>query len=78
MFNGDIGSWDTSSVTTMEYMFYDAFIFHQSLCSWDTSAVWDMYGMLAGARSFDANHTPPRADEFNTGLGEAGDYGYTY
>ena len=78
MFNVDIGAWDTSSVTIMSHMFFDAQIFHQSLRSWDTSAVTDMSRMLAGACSFHANHTPPRADEFDTGLGEDGDYGVTY
>ena len=78
MFNVDIGSWDTSAVTRMNRMFFDASIFHQSLQSWDTSAVRSMTDMFAGASSFDANHVPPRSEESDTGLGEPGDYGVVY
>ena len=32
-FNGDISSWDVSSVTTMSHTFYNATAFDQSLTS---------------------------------------------
>jgi surface protein len=56
-FNQDIGDWDTSTVSNMGYMFYDAYTFNQNISSkianngsdylaWDTSNVTDMSHML--------------------------------
>ena len=50
--HGDISSWDTSSVTTMKYMFTDAGSFKQDISGWDTSSVTDMAGMFNGAYFF--------------------------
>ena len=45
-FNGDIGSWDVSSVTDMNQMFWEAEEFNQDISSWDVSSVTDMGGSL--------------------------------
>ncbi len=50
--NGDISSWNVSSVTNMEYMFNSSSNFNQSLNSWDVSNVKNMYMMFYNARDF--------------------------
>jgi len=47
-----VGSWDTSQVTDMAYMFTDASAFNQAVGSWDTSKVTDMAYMFNGASAF--------------------------
>jgi PGF-pre-PGF domain-containing protein len=54
-FNGNISSWDTSSVTNMSYMFRSASSFNQDLKSWNTSSVTDMSSMFETASSFNGN-----------------------
>ena len=49
---GDISSWNTSSVRTMQSMFAGAKSFNQDLSKWDVSQVTDMLGMFSGAKSF--------------------------
>jgi autotransporter-associated beta strand protein/surface protein len=51
-FNGDVSSWDTSSVTTMARMFQRAFVFDQPIGAWDTSNVTDMESMFSEAEAF--------------------------
>ena len=46
-FNGDVSSWDVSSVNGMSYMFYSAKSFNRDLSSWNVSSVSHMYGMLS-------------------------------
>ena len=53
VFNQDIGSWNVSSVTRMDYMFYEASSFNQNIGSWDVSSVTNMSDMFRSASSFD-------------------------
>ncbi|KAK7247723.1 hypothetical protein SO694_00088022, partial [Aureococcus anophagefferens] len=50
-FNSPIGAWDVSKVTSMDDMFYGAFIFNVPI---DTSSVTSMDGTLASASTFNA------------------------
>jgi len=52
---GDIITWDTSSVTDMSNMFYDANSFNEDISGWDTSSVTDMNNMFNGASSFNGD-----------------------
>ncbi|MBO5753432.1 MAG: BspA family leucine-rich repeat surface protein, partial [Proteobacteria bacterium] len=45
-FNQDIGNWNTSNVTDMEYMFSGADSFNQDLSAWDVSKVTSAYLMF--------------------------------
>ena len=52
IFNQNISNWDTSSVTTMEYMFDNAQAFNQAVGNWNTSSVTSMAGMFSAALVF--------------------------
>ena len=51
-FDQDINFWDTSNITDMSEMFYDALSFNQPLNDWDTSNVTNMSWMFRNAKSF--------------------------
>lgn len=51
-FNGDISYWDTSNVTNMAGMFFNAKSFNQPIGSWDISNVTDITSMFYGASAF--------------------------
>ena len=51
-FDQDINFWDTSNITDMSEMFYDALSFNQPLNDWDTSNVTNMSRMFYLAKSF--------------------------
>ena len=54
LFNGNISNWDTSNVTNMSYMFFNAPSFNKDL-NWNVSNVENMYAMFADATSFNGN-----------------------
>ena len=54
-FNGDLYSWDVSSVTDMSRMFNEASHFNGDLSSWDVSSVTDMSHMFFYASSFNGD-----------------------
>ena len=49
---GHISLWDTSNVTDMSRMFYNATNFNHDIGSWDTSNVTDMSWMFRCASKF--------------------------
>ena len=53
VFNDAIGAWDTSSVTTMAYMFEGQSSFNQNLGLWRIHKVTDMRWMFGDAWAFD-------------------------
>jgi len=53
-FNGSIVSWETGTITDMEFMFCSTAVFNQDIGEWDVSAVRRMGGMFGEARVF--NH----------------------
>ena len=55
-FNGGIGEWDTSSVTTMSFMFCGAEEFNSDIGGWNTSNVTDMSGMFKYAINYNQDY----------------------
>ena len=51
-FNEDISAWDTSGVTMMARMFYEASSFNQPLSGWQVDKVTNMNQMFGGASAF--------------------------
>ena len=49
---GHISLWNTSNVTNMNKLFYDAKKFNKDIGGWDTSNVTDMNNMFYGASNF--------------------------
>jgi surface protein len=56
IFNGEIGNWNVSNVTSMAAMFRQASAFNKYIGNWNTSSVTNMVGMFAqDADSFNQN-----------------------
>ena len=51
-YNGDINEWNTSNVTNMKYMFWEAKKFNKPIGDWDVSNVTDMHSMFGYAYLF--------------------------
>ena len=51
-FNGDISNWDTSQVTNMYAMFWQATSFNRPIGGWDTSKVTNMNSVFSSANAF--------------------------
>jgi surface protein len=54
-FNGTIGDWDTSNVTSMVGIFSGLSTFNEDISRWDTSSVTDMTSMFNGATAFNTS-----------------------
>ena len=52
VFNGNISSWDVSSVTLMEGLFNMALEFNQDISNWDVSSVTNMTKNVSENRFF--------------------------
>ena len=68
-FNQDISSWDVSSVTNMDYMFYDAVLFNKNLWNWQLNSgdvsVDNMFGGATAALALGYNATPSITQDSN-------------
>ena len=51
-FNQDIGSWNMSSATETDFMFYNNPSFNQDIGSWNMSSVTNVQSMFSGATAF--------------------------
>ncbi len=51
-FNADISSWNTSSLTDMNYMFHGATSFNQDISDWDVSGIDGFVMVFEDATSF--------------------------
>ena len=48
----NITKWNTSNITSMEYLFYNCAAFNQPIGSWDVSSVKSVNNMLSGCSAF--------------------------
>ena len=55
-FNQDIGLWDVSAVTDMQYMFYEIDYFDQDLGGWNVSSVVHAWAMFSYTNLSVANY----------------------
>ena len=65
-FNQDIGSWNTTNVTTMQDMFNGATAFNQDIGSWNTYNVVRMQAMFYNASSFNQDIRGWNTSSINT------------
>ena len=53
--NADLSGWDVSEMTSLRYMFNNAYAFNGDISNWDVSKVTDMTYMFSGAHNFNAD-----------------------
>jgi len=56
-FDGQVNTWDVSSVTSMVAMFRGAETFNQDISTWNISSVADLSGFMDGKTSSDYSTT---------------------
>jgi surface protein len=54
-FNGNLTSWNTSNVTTMDSMFQGATVFNGNISSWNVGNVGNVDQMFKNATNFNRN-----------------------
>ena len=54
-FNGNISSWNTAKVISMNYMFNRTYDFNSDISSWNVSNVTNMDSMFRDSTSFNAD-----------------------
>jgi surface protein len=66
LFEGDISEWNTSNVTNMDYMFYQATNFNSNIGNWDVSNVTKMDYMFNNAEKFNQNISSWKLDNIKS------------
>ena len=66
LFEGDISEWNTSNVTNMDYMFYQATNFNSNIGNWDVSNVTKIEFMFNNAEKFNQNISSWKLDNIKS------------
>lgn len=66
IFDGNIGEWDVSSVTTMRGMFEGCVVFNRDISDWNVTDVTDFSSMFSGCTRFSADLSKWLDDSFKS------------